>query len=138
MKTLEAIVKDPAETQQTLLRANILLLSDAAHHDIISVSQIANQLGTSRQTVTKVRAVYHEQGFDAALHAIKRNRTLDAKCFDNDLVSKVKSLLSEAPINPHSRWTIRLLCSECIARGYVDYISPPTMMKLLKRNNIQL
>lgn len=132
------IIADNTESPSTVLRATILKLSDSINSPILSVVKIAELTGSTRQTVTKIRNIYREEGFDTALKVLERNRHRDCKENSTKLLGKIRDIISEPPKSGRPKWSIRSLCSECIERGYVDYISPPTMMIILQKNNIIL
>jgi len=135
---LDKIIKEGTEDSNTILRAKILQLSDSTDKPALSLVKIAELTGTSRQTVTKIRNICSEKGFDAALHVLERNRNRNCKNRSTELLNQIKQIISEPPKDGHSKWTIRSLASECIERGYVDYIAPPTLMRILHQNNIQI
>ena len=132
------IVSENLEDSKVILRAQILLLSDSSNTPELSIMQIAEAAKTSNQTVTKIRTIYHEQGFHIAL------RVLDRKgyecCITNnpDFLQHINEIISEQPAKGRSKWSLRMICSECVSRGYVDVIAPATIMEILKRNNITL
>ena len=132
------IVSENLEDSKVILRAKILLLSDSSNTPELSIMQIAEAAKTSKQTVTKIRSIYHEQGFHIAL------RVLDRKgyecCITNnpDFLQHINEIISEQPAKGRSKWSLRMNCSECVSRGYVDVIAPATIMEILKRNNITL
>lgn len=135
---INQIISDGTEDQATIFRARILLLSDSTNNPPLSVVKIAELTGTSRQTVTKIRNIYRDEGFDVAIKVLERNRNRHCKERSNDLLERIKQIISEPPKNGRSHWTIRSICSECIERGYVDYIAPPTLMRILHKNNIKI
>ena len=132
------IIADTTEDPLTIVRANVLLLSDSNHIPELSVTKIAELTGTSRQVVTKIRNIFHERGFLTAVHVLP-NTPGESRAINNpELLINLKKILGEAPPNGHKRWSLRMICSECTQRGYIDKISPPTMMRLLDKNGITL
>ena len=69
------IVSENSEDSKVILRAKILLLSDSSNAPELSIMQIAEAAGTSKQTVTKIRSICHEQGFHIALRVLDRKGT---------------------------------------------------------------
>ena len=132
------IIADTTEDPLTVVRANVLLLSDSYHIPELSVTKIAELVGTSRQVVTKIRNVFHERGFLTAVHVLP-NTPHERRANKNpELLCNVKKILSESPPSGRKRWSLRTLCSECTQRGYIDKISSQTMMRLLNKNGISL
>lgn len=132
------IIADSNEDPLTIVRANVLLLSDSNHIPDLSVTKIAELVGTSRQVVTKIRNVFHERGFVTAVHVLP-NTPGESRAINNpELLRNVKKILGETPPNGRKRWSLRMLCSECTQRGYIDKISSQTMMRLLNKNGISL
>ena len=133
-----SIIADNTEDTLTIVRANVLLLSDSNHIPELSVTRIAELTGTSRQVVTKIRNVFHEHGFNTAIHVLP-NTPGESRAINNpELLRNVKSILLETPPVGHKRWSLRMVCSECVQRGFIDKISPQTMMRLLGKNGISL
>ena len=134
----QKIITDTTEDALTVVRANVLLLSDSNYIPELSVTKIAELAGTSRQVVTKIRNMFHEHGFKTAVHVLP-NTAGESRAINNpELLINVKKILGEAPPNGRKRWSLRMICSECTQRGYIDKISPQTMMRLLDKNGILL
>ena len=71
--TLTKIIKTGKSSARSILRANILLQSDAAEQrKPMTVVKLAELLQTTTTTVQNVRRDYAEQGLDATLNRKKR------------------------------------------------------------------
>jgi hypothetical protein len=135
---LSTIINENSAGTSTITRAKVLFLSDIHHVPKLSIPVISNEVGVSRQTIVKIRNNYCQDGFDSALHEKVRDiksAYKKARCNNKDLIDNIKVLIQAPPSNA-KRWTVRSLCEECLVRGYVKSISPATMMRLLKKNNI--
>ena len=135
---VKSILSEQKEDSKVLLRAKILLLSDTSNSPELSIQQIADEAGTTRQTVTKIRTIYHEQGFDIAINVLERSEYISCPLNNKDFLQKIMDIIRSSPPNGRSKWSLRAIGNECVNRGYVDYISPTTISKILAKNNITL
>ena len=135
---LEGIAQREDVSEKTKTRARILL---ACHEkgcgQKTRLSEIADALGVSRTTVQNVRADFKEGGFEYALYNKKAHSSTSASQKRiNALGEKIKSMVRELPPEGKSRWTVRLIASECVKRGYAEHASPSYVLKVLRKCNI--
>lgn len=135
---IDSILSEQKEDSKVLLRAKILLLSDASNSPELSIQQIADATGTTRQTVTKIRSIYHEQGFDVAINVLEKSEYTSCPLNNPDFLQKIMDIIRSSPPSGRFKWSLRAIGNECVKRGYVDYISPTTIAKILTKNNITL
>ena len=135
---VNSILSEQKEDSKVLLRAKILLLSDTSNSPELSIQQIADEAGTTRQTVTKIRTIYHEQGFDIAINVLEKSEYASCPLNNQEFLQKIMDIIRSSPPNGRSKWSLRSIGNECVRRGYVDYISPTTISKILAKNNITL
>ena len=135
---VKSILSEQKEDSKVLLRAKILLLSDTSNSPELSIQQIADEAGTTRQTVTKIRTFYHEQGFDIAINVLEKSEYTSCPLNTQEFLQKIMDIIRSSPPNGRSKWSLRSIGNECVRRGYVDYISPTTISKILAKNNITL
>jgi len=135
---VKSILSEQKDDSKVLLRAKVLLLSDARNSPELSIQQIADAAGTTRQTVTKIRNIYHEQGFDIAINVLERSEYFSCPLNNVDFLQKIMDIISSSPPSGRFKWSLRSIGNECVKRGYVDYISPTTISKILAKNNITL
>ena len=135
---VKSILSEQKEDSKVLLRAKILLLSDTSNSPELSIQQIADEAGTTRQTVTKIRTIYHEQGFDIAINVLEKSEYTSCPLNTQEFLQKIMDIIRSSPPNGRSKWSLRSIGNECVRRGYVDYISPTTISKILAKNNITL
>ena len=127
---LNNIVTEKRESDRTILRARILLMSDINTAEKMSIPKLAELLGTTHTTVQTVRTEYGKYGLEAAVY---RKLRTDNRKVTPEVEEGIKRLLSEDPPEGHKRWTERLLCRECMSRGIIEYISLSTMHENLIR-----
>ena len=135
---VNSILSEQKEDSKVLLRAKILLLSDTSNNPGLSIQQIADEAGTTRQTVTKIRNIYHELGFDIAINVLEKSEYTSCPLNNQEFLQKIMDIIRSSPPNGRSKWSLRSIGDECVKRGYVDYISPTTISKILVKNNITL
>lgn len=135
---VKSILSEQKEDSKVLLRAKILLLSDTSNSSELSIQQIADKAGTTRQTVTKIRTIYHEQGFDIAINVLEKSEYASCPLNNQEFLQKIMDIIRSSPPNGRSKWSLRSIGNECVRRGYVDYISPTTISKILAKNDITL
>lgn len=134
---LTKVICEQIETDRTLMRARILLMSDTTQQKKISIRELAEMLGTTETTIKTVRTEYANSGMDAALFRKKmvmpkgRPHKQYKRTHTDEVVSKIRALADKDPPTGSKRWTVRLLSEEAIRTGIVEYISPVTVSKIL-------
>ena len=89
-----------------------------------------------KRTVGNVRRRFHEGGLQAALY--DKPRPGAEPKFTGEVEAQLTVLACSDPPEGRARWTLRLLASQMIELGYVDYISHVTVRELLKKTNSSL
>jgi transposase len=145
---LQKVIDEGKEPDRTILRAKILLMSDALWNEKYTVLGLAKELGTTDKTVQTTRTEYGKYGLKAAVFPKKRvykngsnNKGPNKKGahkFKADVVSQIVQLSESEPPEGKKRWTMRLLCEECEKQGIVDHIAPSSLCGLLKKAGISL
>ena len=69
--SLTKIICEQKESDRTIMRARILLMSDATQQEKVSIRALAEMLGTTETTIKTVRTEYAGSGMDAALYRKK-------------------------------------------------------------------
>ena len=72
-KTLTQMVCDGTGSEREVMRAKILLMSEATQKEKTSIRELAERLGTTETTIETVRSEYAKKG---ALATVYRNETL--------------------------------------------------------------
>lgn len=129
---LQNIVDEGQESERTILRAKILLLSDLNVNEKLSVPKVAELLGTTHTTVQTVRAEYGQGGIETAVFRKKRADNIETRRINSEVRRKILEVYKEEPPQGHKRWSLRLLCREVVERGIIDHISADTMSGILK------
>lgn len=112
--------------------ANVLLKVDANGPDW-SDGQAAEAFSCAPRTVFTVRERFVEQGLEAALERKKRERPPTEPILDGQKEARLLQIACSEPPQGHGRWTLRLLAEELITLDVVESISPPTVMRKLKK-----
>ena len=132
---LQQIIDDETADKRTVLRAKVLLLSDAGRYTVLEMADI---LGTTHTTVQNVRTEYAQNGFEAAISRKTRTVSTETRRINDAVIKEILKLLNEAPPKGRKRWSLRLLCEESIKRDLIDYISPATMSNVLRRFQVEI
>ena len=129
---LTRIVCEAKESERTIMRAKILLMSENAQSEKMSIKKLAELLGTTDTTIQTVRTQYATEGIEAALYRKKRTCTKYNKRINDEVIWQIKELAVSPPPEGHKRWSTRLLCAEAEKRGIVEHIVSSTMSRVLK------
>lgn len=132
---LEKISSTGTYPARQIKRAQILLKSDQKIN--WSYKQISAAFDVSDVTIAKVRKVFKEQGFEAALQRKKPDREYE-RIVDGEAEAHLIAIACSQPPEGQARWTLRLLQSEMIKRNYVDEVSHETIRAALKKTNLSL
>ena len=126
---LNAIITEGTESERTIRRAKILLLSDVNSKTHYYKTALATELNTSATTVQKVWTTYGQFGFEAALYG--KERTVIHSKLNKDVRNRIRELAASQPPAGYKRWSYRLLCDEAIKQGIVDSCSIHSMKQML-------
>ena len=132
-KQLTAISQSTDESDRTILRAKILMMSDMARNEKQSVVKLAAQLGTTTTTIQTVRTEYAQKGLEAAVYRKKRTPGFINKRINDEAIEKIRKIREENPPEGKKKWSVRLLCDEAVRRGIVSHIAPSTMSGILNQ-----
>ena len=126
------------EPEATAMRARILLASDFNNPCYLPVSKMAKELGTSKTTIQNIRARYAEFGLKDSvipkgIHSPERSPNLT-----DEKRKAIIDMIYSAPPKGYRRWTVLLLCDECVNRGIFDYVPNSVIMKILREEKIDL
>ena|SRR5438132_43905 len=98
--------------------------------------EIAQVLGVSERTVSRIRQRFIESGLDTALH--DRTRCGRPPTITGEVEAHLTMLACSSPPQGRSRWTLRLLADKMVELGYIEHISDVGVMKTLKKTNFDL
>ena len=114
--------------------ANILLKVDANGPDW-SDKQVAEAFSCVEKTVFNIRQRFVEQGVEAALNRKKRETPPNEPILDGEKEARLFQIACSEPPQGYAKWSLRLLAKELVALDIVETISPPTIMRTLKKMN---
>jgi hypothetical protein len=135
---LEKLVSSGEGRARSLLRARILLKSDASEQGANwSYAQIREALDVTEVTISHVRRVYAEQGLEAALNRKKPARVYTTR-LDGEAEAHLVALVCGTPPEGEARWSLRLLKDKLVALDIVDEVSYETVRRTLKKMNLSL
>jgi hypothetical protein len=127
---LRKMVKTGTSPARSILRANIILLSEtSAQRKPLTVSAVAKSLQTTPTTVQTVRTAYAEQGLEAVLSRKKRQDPPVVPKVDGSLEAHIIALCCSTAPEGYARWTLRLLADKCVELGYINAISHTTISR---------
>ena len=129
---LTSYTRTGTHSPRSLTRARILLLADADGPEGRTDEEIADQLDTSRMTVTRVRQQFAAEGLDATLHR-KRPTGRQYRKLDGRQEAQLVALACSSAPEGRSGWTMKLLADKLVERGVVERIDPATVWRTLKK-----
>lgn len=135
---LEEIVREKKEPEKAVIRAKILLALGSEENRKKTVLSLAEELGTTHTTIQTVKTAYCQGGLDAAVYRKKRTVTFVNKRINENTIKQILNLSRQPPPEGHKRWSVRLLCHECMDQGIVSHIAPSTMQGILSNAGIDL
>lgn len=135
---LEKMVSVGKTAARKLVRARILLLADQADGGPArSDPEITQALGCGRATVERIRKLFVEEGFEAALNPQPTTRIYERR-LDGKAEAHLVALACGAPPEGRARWTLRLLADRMVGLGYVESVSHEAVRQTLKKTNSSL
>lgn len=132
-KLLEKIISEGNESERTILRAKILLISDVSNGKKLSLLKTAEELGTTHTTVQTVRGEYAQGGVDKTVYRKERAVSTATRKINDDVIEKIRLKTLETPPEGHKKWSSRLLCKVCMEEGIFSEIAPTTMLRILRK-----
>lgn len=132
---LEDIVGKSKAAACKVKHANILLKVDANGPDW-SDDRVANTFLCATRTVSSIRQQFVEQGMDAALERKKRETPPITPILDGEKEARLFQIACSEPPVGRAKWTLRLLADKMVDLEIVETISPPTVMRTLKKMNL--
>jgi len=129
---LERLVAVGKAAARKLTHARILLLADTGGEERTD-PLIADVLGTSVVTISRVRRRLVTEGMEAALNHRPQPPRPDKVKIKGDVEQKLIHLACSDPPQGRCRWTLCLLADEMVALGVVTSVSPETVRRALKK-----
>ena len=129
---LTRIVCEGKESERTVMRARILLMSEETQPEKVSIKKLAEMLGTTDTTIQTVRTEYVNVGVEAAVYRKQRTSTHYNSKITEDVVRQIKEIAASTPPEGKKKWSSRMICAEAERRGIVDHIVSSTVCKILR------
>ena len=112
-------------------RARILLLLDEGWRNC----DIPSASGASSSTVGRTKRRYLEEGLEVAVHDLPRPGPEPRITKRHE--ARIVAMVCAPPPTGRSRWTVRLITEEAIARGIVDTIGRQRVDELLREHDLK-
>ena len=135
--TLTKIIKTGKSSARSILRANILLQSDAAAeaNDRSEACRITTNYDNNRsKCAEELCRAWRWRNSEPQ----KTGDAAGSPKVDGELEARIIALCCSEPPAGYARWNLRLLADKCVELGYVDAISHPTIDRTLKKTNVSL
>jgi transposase len=129
---LEQFVAVGKAAARKLTHARILLLADTSGPEQTD-QEIADTLGTSLPTISRVRQRFVTQGIEAAVNPRPQPPRPDKVKIKGDVEQELIRVACSDPPQGRCRWTLCLLADELVALGLVATVSPETVRQALKK-----
>ena len=132
---LTKIVCEEKESERTIMRARILLMSEATTKpEKVSIKKLAEILGTTDTTIQTVRTEYAAGGVEAAVYRKQRTCAGYNSKITPEIARQIREIAASTPPEGKKKWSSRMICAEAEKRGIVDHIVSSTVCKILKSN----
>jgi len=130
---LERLVSAGKAACRKLTHARVLLLADAAQGQGNCDDEIVTALGTSLNTIARVRKRFVTEGLNAAIDHKPQPARPDKVKIKGDVEQKLVKLACTDPPRGRCHWTLQLLANEVVVLGLVNSISTETVRQALKK-----
>ena len=94
---LNRILEEQTESERTLLRARIMLMSDSSAEPRMSVHELAEYLNTTHTTVQTTRNEYAKGGIETAVYRKERVVSVHDRKINESVKEDIKKLAAENP-----------------------------------------
>lgn len=130
--TLQQLITTGRTAARRIIHARILLLADTRGDDL-NDETLAETVGCSLRTVSRVRHQFVTLGFEAAIARKQQpTRPLHVK-IKGDLEQRLVKIACSDPPEGRCHWTLRLLGDELVALGLIESISTETIRQALQK-----
>lgn len=131
---LRELQGNPHRSKVTRKRAILLIaLDESVEHGGLKDQQAAELVGLSCKSVERLRKLFVEEGFEAALHGRARDHARVPRKLDGADEARLVQLACSQPPPGHSSWSLRLLTSRFIELGFCESIGRETVRRTLKK-----
>ena len=139
-KELENFAKNGVHNAHLITRAKVILALDRSNKkEHLRVGRICEQIGISRTTIYKVRDAFLKAPNVIAFLTRKKRETppVEPK-ITGEVEAHIIALACSEPPQGYAKWTLRLLAKRCVELNYVDSLSHPSVLRVLKKRSISL
>ena len=131
---LTRIVCEQKESERTIMRAKILLMSAVTQPEKVSIKKLAETLGTTDTTIQTVRTEYAKEGLYAAVYRKPRPKfnTADGNSkaykrrINDEVVRQIRAIADRELPFGQKKWSVRSICN-----AIVEHISLDTVSKIM-------
>ena len=128
---LNRLVKKPRVSAQRVLRARVLLKTDADGSHWTDAA-IANALDCRTKTIENIRERFVTEGFEITLNGRPKQR-VRGKILDGHQEAQIIALRLGPPPPGFANGTLRLLAEQAITLDIVETVSHETLRRTLKK-----
>ena len=128
---LNRLVKKPRVSVQKVLRARVLLKTDADGPHWTDAA-IANAFDCRTKTIENIRERFVTEGFEITLNGQPKHR-VRGKILDGHQEARIIALRLGPPPPGFANWTLRLLAEQAVTLDIVETVSHETLRRTLKK-----
>ena len=129
---LTRIVCERRESERTVMRARILLMSEETQPEKISIKKLAEMLETTDTTIQTVRTEYAKSGVEPAVYRKQRTCSGYNSKITEDVARQIREIAASTPPEGKKKWSSRMICAEAERRGIIEHIVSSTVCKILR------
>jgi transposase len=135
---LEQLVRKGKAAARKLAHARVLLVADEGEDRTGRPDeQIAETLGVSLRTVSRVRKRFVTEGVEQAVNPRRQPRRPDKIKLDEQTEQQLIQLACSDPPEGRGSWTLQLLADRLVVLGQVESVSRETVRKALKKTTFK-
>jgi len=123
-------------TPQCKVHAKILLYIDEAGEKKLTPEQTATKCKLHRENVYKIRKQFITQGLDRVLQRKKREKPPVPGKITGEIEAHIIATACSTVPEGKKVWTLKMIANKIILDGVVESISDVTVMRVLKKHNI--
>ena len=136
---LEAMTRRGKTQARRFIHARALLLCDAgAGGPAWNVADVATAVGVTRRTIAKIKKRFVENGLEAAIERMKREKPPRGVFFGEAFETRLIALACSDPPEGHRRWTLRLLAEKAVELRFAESVSHMSVQRILKKAHLSL
>jgi transposase len=138
-ETLKTIIRQGKHSHRKFNRAKILLLADEGPEGPAKTDEeIANELGVSTPTVSRVRRLLVKEGSLEAVLSFNHTNAGRPRKIDGAVEAVLVAQACSKPPEGRCKWTLRLLADRLVELEVVDSITHGSIANALKKTNLSL